>query len=81
MGTWSDSDRNAAADREIANDLDHYFESMEDGPEVEQTFTVSIDVCVKATSKDEAKKIALLCVESHAVLSKGVVMECLAEGE
>lgn len=81
MGTWSDSERNAAAERELDNDLDHYFESMEDGPEVEQTFTVSVDVCVKATSKDEAKRIALLCVESHAVLSDAVVLECLSEGE
>lgn len=57
MGNWSDNDRNAAAERELDNDLDHYFESMEDGPEVEQTYTVSIDVSARAVSKDEAKKL------------------------
>ena len=74
---------NEAAERELNRALDRYLEENEEdtSAQTEQAFVVSIDVRVIATSKDEAKRIALLCVESHAVLSDAVVLECLSEDE
>jgi hypothetical protein len=77
---YSNSEANAAAERELDNDLDHYFEDGEEGAQTDQEFVVSVDIRLLAYDKDDAKAKALKLVKTGKEVSAEVI-ECLSEDE
>lgn len=75
---YSNSEANAAAERELDRDLDHYFES---GEEQLKTFVVTVDITLRAFSKADAKELALKVVKGGDDVFRVEFIECLSEDE